>query len=91
MLTDVKTALRINNTAYDIEVLDLIEAAKVDLHLSGVNKVIDADPLIRRAITIYAKANFGWNNPDSEKLQRSYDMLKCHLALSQEYTVEAVE
>jgi uncharacterized protein involved in exopolysaccharide biosynthesis len=43
------------------------------------------DPLIKRAITIYVKAHFGWNNPDAERLQQSYDMLKCHLALSQEY------
>ena len=48
------------------------------------------DPLIKRAITIYVKAHFGWNNPDAERLQQSYNMLKCHLALSQEYTVEAV-
>ena len=43
------------------------------------------DPLIKRAIIIYVKANFGWNNPDAERLQQSYNMLKSHLALSQEY------
>lgn len=48
------------------------------------------DPLIKRAITIYVKAHFGWNNPDAEKLQQSYAMIKGHLALSQEYTKEAV-
>lgn len=49
------------------------------------------DPLIKRAITIYVKAHFGWNNPDAERLQQSYNMLKSHLALSQEYTKEVVE
>jgi len=48
------------------------------------------DPLIKRAIIVYVKAHFGWNNPDAERLQQSYDMLKMHLSLSQEYTVEAV-
>jgi len=105
---DIKTALRISNSAYDTEIDDLIDAAKTDLLLSGVNAnktVIETvtpeptednpepepievevmDPLIKRAITIYVKAHFGWNNPDAERLQQSYDMLKCHLALSQEY------
>ncbi len=91
ILDDVKVALRISNTAYDSEISDLINAAKSDLALSGVLKVDDTDPLIKRALIVYCKANFGWNNPDAERLQQSYDMLKCHLALSQEYTVEAVE
>jgi|LFRM01.1.fsa_nt_gb uncharacterized phage protein (predicted DNA packaging) len=90
ILNDIKTALRIsiNNTAFDSEIADLIAAARVDLMLAGIllaKANDDTDPLIKRAITVYVKANFGWNNPDSEKLQQSYNMLKCHLALSQEY------
>jgi len=91
ILNDIKTALRISegNTAYEGEILDLIAAARADLMLAGIlqNKVNDdTDPLIKRAITVYVKANFGWNNPDAEKLQQSYAMIKGHLALSQEYT-----
>jgi hypothetical protein len=89
MLADAKVLLRISNTAFDTEVQDLIDSAKSDLILSGVlpTKVVDTDPLIRRAVFIYTKANFGFDNPDSEKLQKSYDMLKTHLTLSTEYTV----
>lgn len=95
ILNDIKTALRIsiNNTAFDSEIADLIAAARADLMLAGVllaKANDDNDPLIKRAITVYVKANFGWNNPDAERLQQSYDMLKSHLALSQEYTAEAV-
>jgi len=91
ILNDIKTALRISegNTAYEGEILDLIAAARADLRLSGIleSKVNDdIDPLIKRAITVYVKAHFGWNNPDAEKLQQSYAMIKGHLALSQEYT-----
>ena len=94
-ILDIKTALRIsiNNTAFDSEIADLIDAARADLMLAGILPAKandDNDPLIKRAITVYVKANFGWNNPDAERLQQSYDMLKSHLALSQEYTVEAV-
>lgn len=91
ILDDVKVALRISNTAYDSEISDLINAAKSDLALSGVLKVDDTDPLIKRALIVYCKANFGWNNPDAERFQLSYDLLKGHLSLSQEYTKEAVE
>ncbi len=93
LLDDVKIALRINNTAFDGEITDLIAAAKSDLILSGIIAAKandDTDPLIKRALIVYCKANFGWNNPDAEKLQQSYDMLKMHLTLSIEYTCYAV-
>ena len=49
MLDDVKLALRISNQAYDVEIADLIDAAKLDLQISGVNKIDETDPLIKRA------------------------------------------
>ncbi|WP_432806735.1 head-tail connector protein [Paenibacillus lactis] len=92
MLESVKKALRISqsNTAFDEEVNDLIAAARNDLRIAGVLAAKtddDTDPLIRRAVTVYCKANFGFDNPDAENLQSSYIMLKAHLTLSQEYTV----
>lgn len=91
ILDDVKAALRISasTTLFNTEVSDLIAAARDDLRLSGVltTKVTnDADTLIRRAITVYCKANFGYDNADADRLQKSYDMIKAHLTLSQEYT-----
>jgi uncharacterized phage protein (predicted DNA packaging) len=89
MLDDIKTVLRISNTAFDGEINDLIEAARHDLMLSGVSsvKVIDdSDPLIKRAVSTYVKSNFGFDNPDADRFQKSYDMLKQHLTLSSEYT-----
>jgi uncharacterized phage protein (predicted DNA packaging) len=87
MLNDIKNALRISGNDLDMEILDLIEAAKADLILSGVldSKVIDTDPLIKRAIILYCKANFGYDEK-SEKFEKSYISLKHHLTLSQEYT-----
>jgi uncharacterized phage protein (predicted DNA packaging) len=93
MLDDVKKALRISltTTAFDGEVTDLIAAARDDLRLSGTleTKVNDdTDTLIKRAITVYCKANFGYDNADAARFQESYDSIKRHLTLSQEYTVE---
>lgn len=91
MLDGVKIALRISSTStiYDTEITDLINAALSDLILSGVSETkatIDTtDSLIKRAVVIYCKANFGWDNPDSEKFKNSYEMLKSHLTLAGDY------
>ena len=89
LLTDVKTALRVTNTAYDAEITTLIDAAKADLRLSGVSHASLAattpDPLIQRAIITYCLGTFGMDNPDSEKYMASYRSLQTHLALSAEY------
>jgi len=91
ILNDIKTALRIsiNNTAFDSEITDLIAAARGDLMLAGILPAKandDNDPLIKRAIVVYCKANFGYDNSEAERFQQSYDMLKAHLTLSLEYT-----
>lgn len=94
LLDDVKARLRITTDDLGIigEVQDLIDEAKADLGLSGVmtEKVLDDDPLIKMAIATYCKANFGYDNPDAERLQKSYDMLKAHLTLAQDYATFAI-
>ncbi len=89
MLTEIKLALRITSSAYDDEISSIIEACKLDLKLAGVTALdeLNPDALIVRAITLYAKANFGFNS-DSEKYQRSYDMLKTSLSLAGDYNLE---
>ena len=89
LLDDIKTALRISGNDLDGEILDLIEAAKADLILSGVHesKAEDTDPLIKRAIIVYCKAHFGYDDPKiTERFEQSYISLKQHLTLSIEYT-----
>ena len=87
LLDDVKQALRISNVGYNIEVTDLIESAKKDLEITGIptTVILDTDPLIKRAITIYCKAHFGYNNPDADRLLDAYHSLKSHLCLSGDY------
>lgn len=89
MLNDIKNALRISGNDLDVEILDLIEAAKADLILSGVHvsKIIETDPLVKRAVIIYCKAHFGYEEPKlAERFEESYISLKQHLTLSAEYT-----
>ena len=94
LLDDIKAVLRIGVavTAFDTEITDLINAALTDLGLSGAvdEAIVDTDPLIRRAVITYVKANFGWDNPDAERLQKAYDLLKGHLTLSTDYAYYAI-
>lgn len=89
MLESVKGALRVtsNDPLIVEEINDLIDSAKLDLQIAGVSKIkIDEeDPLIKRAIITYAKANYGLDNPHSDKFHDSYIMLKQHLSLSGDY------
>jgi len=87
MLEKVRKALRITNEYFDDELNDLIDAALADMELSGIkaNAMTD-DKLISRAVTLYSKAQFGLENKESEKYQESYESLKRHLSLSEDYT-----
>lgn len=88
----IRRYLRINHTHFDAEITDLIGAARADLLLGGIkaDKVNDeSDALIKRAIVVYVKAEFGLDNADAEKYRESYNMLKRHLMLSSEYIEEA--
>ncbi len=86
--------LRITGVEYEYELIGLINAACADLGLGGIvpQKLYNSnDPLIRRAIHLYVKAQFGLDNPDSEKYMASYEALKRHLMLSSEYITEPEE
>lgn len=88
----IRRYIRINHDRHDDEIVDLIEAARADLILEGIlaSKAQDeGDPLIKRAIGCYVKANFGLDNSDAERYEASYQSLKTHLALSNDYTKEA--
>ena len=84
-----KTALRIsdNNTAFDSEIENLIEAAKLDMEHAGIDPAVISigDDLIDRAIILYCKAYFGWDNPDQEKLVDSYTAHVNKIRLTPEY------
>ena len=66
------------------QINDCIAACKADLKNDGVKVIKETDELIIRAITLYCKAEFGFNN-NAEQFRKSYDALKMRLALSVEY------
>lgn len=89
LLNTVKKTLRVTHNGLDEdEIVPLIEAAKKELAVAGVKRIEESDPLIVRAIKAYCKANFGYDNPDSEKFQKSFDSLKNTLSQVGEYNGE---
>lgn len=92
----MKVTLRISHNALDDEITDLIEEARHDLMLSGISSVLaekegtetdPIDPLIKRAIKTYVKANFVSDSKEAERFQTAYNLLKNHLTLAGDYTV----
>jgi hypothetical protein len=83
----IKKILRIASSEFDDEVEQLIEACKDDLKLSGVRSemINESDELIKRAVSLYCKTHFGYDNKDFPHLLDSYNSLKAHLIVSIEY------
>ena len=85
MLNKVKMALRITTTAYDDELMDLIEAAQLDLGIAGVVVPNQIDAIVSRAIITFCKMNFGLPE-DYDRLKASYDEQKAQLSNATGYT-----
>lgn len=87
LLDDVKMALRVTTTAYDNELNDLIESAKLDLGIAGVEIPETMPAVVSTAIKTYCKLNFGTPNPSNyEYLKKSYDEQKAQMGMSSEYS-----
>jgi len=78
-------ALRITTTAYDAELTDLIESAKLDLSIAGVVLPPTIDALVTKAVITYCKMSFGIPE-DYDRLKASYDEQKAQLATATGYT-----
>ena len=88
MLEKIKIALRITTDAFDSEIMTLIEAAKADLGIAGVEVPEVIDPICERAIVTYCKLNFGELDRVElyDRLKASYDEQKAQLSMATGYT-----
>lgn len=102
LLDTVRAALRRKTKAFDGEIQGLIDACLIELKEAGVERLnrqpaegetpltadqlTAGDPLLERAVILYAKAHFGYGeNVDCERFQRAYNVLKCSLSLAGDY------
>ena len=82
--------VRVKSAAARTELMDLVDAAIRDLDIAGVYVTDVAEPLCERAITLYCKANYGYDT-DSEKFRAAYAALRDAMSLSGDYPKKAGE
>lgn len=76
----------------DEEIQDLIDSARASLRSGGVTADVAADDengTVRLAIKCFVKANYGLDNSDMERYQKSFDDLKCLMAGDGEFNGSA--
>ena len=91
LLKLVKQCLSIVETATlkDEEIKMLIQAGIADLNRQGILASVDTeDSLIKSAVVMFVKANFGnVDIKEKELAQRTYSLLCANLGLSEDYKV----
>ena len=86
-IDDVKLALRLTVNDYDSELTALIQAAKLDLGIAGVEVPATLDAIVERAIITYCKLHFqGLEEGDWNVLKVCYDEQKAQLSMATGYT-----
>ena len=84
LIDTCKTALRVTTDAYDEEITEYIEAAKLDLGIAGVETTV-ADSLVNKAILTYVRMSFG-SPANYDKLKAAYDEQKAQMMMATGYT-----
>ena len=84
LIDTCKTALRVTTDAYDAEINEYIEAAKLDLGIAGVETAV-ADSLVNKAILTYVRMSFGAPS-NYDKLKAAYDEQKAQMMMATGYT-----
>ncbi len=96
-LAEARGFLRIatDDTVINNEITTLIKACQKDLIKNGITPTMaikyDSDSLIKMAVLLYLKAEFGLDNKNYEKFRSSYETLRTELALTDEYITETKE
>lgn len=89
-LSNIKTPLREGSTDFDdAEIVPMICACFEDLRIAGVRNISDNwededDSLIIRAVVLYCKAHFGYEE-EAERYLSFYERVKNAIASSKKY------
>lgn len=83
-LERVKCSMGISSRDFDDELLQMIDACRLDLQLAGIYWTDPEEVLIEQSIKLYCKAFFR-NDEKSENNQKAYTNLKCALSLMDFY------
>lgn len=88
LISQAKQWLRISTQSRDDEIEQVLTACSIDLSMAGV-KIIDTDDsVIKQAMKLYLKSQFGYDSK-AEQFSVAYEHLKKALALCGDYNSEA--
>lgn len=85
LLDEVRRAVRVSDGYYDDELKTLIDTALFDMENKGVDpdfihgKNGEYPPIVKQAVVLYAKANFGLDNEDAPRFAEAYRLTVCSL------------
>ena len=87
LLEKTKLALRVTVNNYDTDLSALINAAKLDLGIAGVELPPTLDDICERAVITYCKIHFSaLTDGEYSRLKSSYDEQKAQLVTATGYT-----
>ena len=75
LIDDVRVSLRVVSDMTDVEVQGLIDAATQDMRRVGVRERLLSEPmnaLAKHAVVMFCKANYGFDNNDSDRYWQRY-------------------
>jgi hypothetical protein len=87
-LTEIRQRMRITDKDFDGELRALIEAAREELQLAGVERKRtndERDALVTAAIVTYVKSEFGLDIQEAAKYREAFEEKRKKLALSGKY------
>lgn len=87
---EIKGDLRAKSSGADEEIKGLIGACLKDLEIAGVYVTDAEDPLVKQAVKLYCKGNYGYDD-DTERFREAYAALKDAMALCGDYGRDAGE
>ncbi len=76
LLDEVRTSLRVTHTLTDDEISMWISMAFADMARCGVRSELlsetDPSPMVKAAVTCFAKGNYGFDNNEAAMFQQRY-------------------
>ncbi len=81
---ETKRNIRTKSSGANEEVKGLIKACLKDLEIAGVYVMDADDPLVRQAVKIYCRGNYGYDE-NTERFREAYVALKDAMALCGDY------
>ena len=85
LVQSAKLAARITTDVFNDQIIDLLNAAFLDLGVAGVEVPTSLDALVKQTAITYFLLHFG--SPDEyDRLKKSYDEQKAQLATCTGYT-----